>query len=280
MTPLFHTVSIVGVGMMGGSLALAIKRKGLAEKVVGVGRDRRKLRETQRKGVIDEFTIHKVPSSSQLLVFATPVRVIPELLRNFLPQLRSSLLITDMGSTKAWLMGEIGKFLPPHLTFIGSHPLTGSEKQGAKFADPKIFSGNWCFITPFSEEKREKVEVIKNFWESLTLKCLILSPEEHDELVARISHLPHVLASLLAVSTEEKFLPFAGRGYRDTTRIAEGSVEMWRDILITNQENILTSMDSFERKWQEMKEALKKGDIQKIEELLQEGKRKREKLSS
>ncbi len=257
-------VAIFGVGFMGGSLALALKRKSPRIKILGLGRNKKKLQTAESLGIIDE-AVEYPPADTDILILSIPVRSIPGVLKALLPRLSPAILITDMGSTKSWLAEEISGFLPPSYTFIGSHPFCGSEKQGMEAAKPDIFPGSICFITPACQEKEENIDFLKKFWESVGMRVISTSPQEHDHIVAYTSHLPHFVAFTLTNSLPDKFCSLVGEGFLDTTRIARGGVEIWEDIFLTNKKEMLKAITAFEKEWEDFKKKLQEekglGDI-------------------
>jgi len=261
---------IVGLGLMGASLGLRIKQCLKNSEVVGISRSKEKLKKAIEKGIIDKG-VELPPSDTQLLIFSTPVKTIPSLLKKLLPSISPQTIITDVGSTKNWLWEKISAFLPSSHTYIGSHPLCGSEKQGMDYANPEIFSHALCFITCL-DFQNDKISKLKNFWESLGMKTILTTPEKHDLIVAFTSHLPHIIAVNLLNTLPDEFTHFTGEGFRDTTRIGEGGADIWEDILVTNIPNLLKSMEIFEKEWNRFKTALKK---EEIKELLEKARKKR-----
>ncbi|NOZ64803.1 MAG: prephenate dehydrogenase/arogenate dehydrogenase family protein [Caldiserica bacterium] len=222
---------------------------------MGLGRNEKKLQAAESLGIIDEAVEHP-PSDTDILVISIPVRSIPEVLKAMLPHISPATLVTDMGSTKSWLVEEINSFIPPSHTFIGSHPFCGSEKQGMEAANPDIFPGSICFITPARQEKEENVAFLRKFWEGVGMRVISTSPEEHDHILAYTSHLPHFVAFTLTNSLPDKLCSLVGKGFLDTTRIARSGIELWEDIFLTNKKEMLKAISSFEKEWREFKKRL------------------------
>ncbi len=267
-----RTFTIVGLGFMGASLALRIKDCIPSSRIVGISRSREKALRAKKKGIIQD-TGTLPPPDTDILIFATPIRSIPSLLKKLLPHISPSTLITDMGSTKEWIHKEISSFLPPEYTFIGSHPFCGSEKQGMEHANPEIFPGAWCFLT--LEKETGKVEYLRKFWEELGMKVKVISPEIHDRILAYTSHLPHVVAVVLINSLPQEYLSLTGTGFQDTTRIAGGGVDIWEDIISTNRENLLSAMEDFRKEWELVEKKISQNDISSI---LKKAKERRESI--
>jgi prephenate dehydrogenase len=280
--PRWNTVAIVGVGLIGGSIGLALRSRGLAGRVIGIGRRPESLRKAMEVGAVTETSLHLGESihAADLIVFATPVdRIAPAILeaaRHF----SKKALITDAGSTKAEMIGELDKALPPKTRFIGGHPLAGGEKAGPEFATADLFEGRVAIVTPTERSSRAVVREASEFWASLGSQVITMSPEEHDEAVAAISHLPHLLASALARGTPKERLELAASGWRDTTRIAAGDAELWTQILLANRRNVLKSLARFEKTVSRFKDALKNDDPAALKRLLAEAKRIRDAVGS
>ena len=258
-------VGIYGVGILGASIGYILRNKKWAKQVIGIGRNEEKLKQAKNLKAIDEYVmeIDERISNLDILILGVPVQIIPKLAKKCAPYLKEGCIITDIGSTKEYITAEIEKFLTDDLVFIGGHPMAGSEKVGATNLDPYIFENAMYVITrsKFCDEK--SIDIIKDMIMALDANPLEMDPKQHDLAVATISHLPHIVASSLVNSAAEidnnsnYILPLAAGGFRDTTRVASGSPEMWRDICLTNRDRILEVIDIF------------KGEIEKFRELIQ-----------
>ena len=254
-------IAIIGVGLIGGSLGLAIKRRGLAERVIGIGRREESLKKALASGAVDEITLNMkdVVEKADFVIVSTPVKTIPSIVREISTILPEGAIITDVGSTKAWLVIEIGKTLPQGISFIGGHPLTGSEKNGVEAAREDLFVDSVCVLTPDEKTLPEALKSVSYFWESVGARVIVMSPDRHDFLVAATSHLPHLVAaamvSLIEALEEKKegFLPLIATGFKDTTRIALSSSKMWKDICLTNGENIASMIEKLQNLLEEVK---------------------------
>lgn len=244
-TPLFRKVTIVGVGLMGGSLGMAIKKHNIAREVVGISQKNSPLSHALKNNVIDHVAadLKSAVQNADLVILATPVKTIINILSTIGPHLRRHCIVTDVGSTKASIVEAAQKFLPPHVLFVGSHPLAGSEKKGSAYATADLFEGAMCIMTPVEHTNRLAKEKVKHFWMNIGCTVKMLPPEEHDKIVAYISHLPHLVAYGLMGAVPPEYLEYAAQGFKDTTRVASSSPQMWNDICMVNKKNIVKSLD-------------------------------------
>jgi len=276
----FGTVAIVGVGLIGGSLAAALKRRGLATKILGVGRSRQKLQGAIDKGLLDEATESlKDAGEADLIVFCTPVERIAGGVREVASHCRKGTLITDAGSVKGTICRELTIGLPTEVTFIGSHPIAGSEKQGYEAALEDLFENKTCVVTPTDVTPRGELQRLIRFWEGVGSKVVELTPEKHDEILAATSHLPHLLAAALAATLQPDQEDFVGSGFRDTTRIAAGDAGLWQEILLSNVPALVKAANEFDALWKAFLHAVQAGEREKLMELLKVAEIKREQLN-
>jgi prephenate dehydrogenase len=276
----FATIAIVGVGLIGGSLAAAIKRRSLARTVIGVGRDAVRMAKARERGLIDEAATHlgQAAASSDMLIFCTPVDRIVSQVREAAAACRSGTLVTDAGSVKGTICAGLASGLPAGVGFVGSHPLAGSEKQGFEYADAELFQGRVCVVTPLPASPRQAIDRVRRFWEGVGSTVLEMSPEDHDRALAATSHVPHVVAAALAAILDADKAPLAASGFRDATRIAAGDPELWSAILLANRDSILSSLQNYEHSLRKFHEALAARDAQRLKELLLAAKSKRDGL--
>ncbi len=275
---MFNTIAIVGVGLIGGSIGLAVKKKNLCDKIIGIGRNEISLKKALKRGAIDEVTLDKSEvKDADLVILATPVGSIVPLIKELIPHLREETVITDVGSTKRKIMDEAEKILPQSVNFIGGHPLAGSEKSGVESASADLFEESICFLIPRKSTNAEQsLRNLKSFWRVLGATPIVIPAEVHDFLVAGISHLPHIVAVALVNSLSDvswggkKITEFAGQGWRDTTRISRGSPEIWIDILFSNRDELLTFVGKFDKEWNRIKKSLKERDFQKLKRALEQ----------
>jgi len=275
-----QTLTIVGVGLIGGSLAAAVKQRGVAQRVIGVGRSPEKLQGAIDRGWLDAATsdLRAAAQVSDFIIFCTPVDRIASGVREIATVCRCNTLITDAGSTKGDICADLSSGLPPGVEFIGSHPLAGSEKSGYEFSDPDLFADRVCVLTPVDRTSDSGFRRLNAFWNSLGSRVITMSPEAHDQAVAETSHLPHLAAAALAATLSPEHQPLAARGFRDTTRIAAGDADLWTSILMCNSASIRESLEKFARILDQYQQALKVGDAVELRRLLDLGKQVREKL--
>ncbi|MDH5173733.1 MAG: prephenate dehydrogenase/arogenate dehydrogenase family protein [Elusimicrobiota bacterium] len=287
-------VSIIGVGLIGGSFGLALKKKRLARQVVGIGRHIHKLKEAKRLGAIDSYTTDFAGGvkGSDVVMVATPVGKIPLIVKRILPHLKDGCIVTDVGSTKEKVVKKVqeillrssGKGRRPKVSFIGGHPIAGSEKQGVRNARADIFSGTTCVLTPADKNGRQAVKVVRDLWKRMGARILLLKPEEHDYLVAYTSHLPHVLASTLAnlIGGVREKDPLASRiiagSISDMTRIADSSPDMWIDICLSNSKAISKSIKVMVERLEKIKKSIEKKRKKDLQDLFNKGRLARKKL--
>ncbi|AKJ64277.1 prephenate dehydrogenase [Kiritimatiella glycovorans] len=235
-------VALMGLGLMGASLGMALR--GRAGRRVSAYARREATRTTALdRGVADEVFADPADAVREagLVVYCVPITAIPELVRASLPGLRGDAVLTDVGSTKSWLQRILAPVLPEEgPVFVGSHPLCGSERQGLEAAREDLYEDAATLITPVPDAAPEAVERVRDMWISAGSTVHLLDPGEHDRIVARTSHLPHLVAAALArtAGREPEKAAYSGTGFRDTTRVAAGSPEVWRDILTTNREAV------------------------------------------
>lgn len=237
-------LSILGVGLLGGSLGLALKRRVNGVIVVGYSHRRETMDEALRLGAIDRAagSAAEAVGGADVVVLCTPVGLFEGLLKEIGPALAPGAIVTDVGSTKRRVV-EVGeRVLPKGARFVGSHPMAGSEKRGVRYASAELFQNAVCITTPTGKTDAGALERVEGLWKLLGMRVTRLSPREHDRRLAEISHLPHALAAALVAMQDDESLALAGNGFRDMTRIAAGDGGLWRDILVENRDNLLDSV--------------------------------------
>jgi len=280
----FRKITIVGVGLLGGSLGLAIKKRGLADEVAGYVRRAGSIAECKKARAVDVCTrdLHEAVADADLIVLCTPLAQMQPLLKEMRPAIKRGAIITDVGSVKATVVKELESLVAKSgAHFIGSHPMAGAEKTGVAAARAELFDNAICVVTPTKRSNQAALKKLEKFWKAVGVRVLRLAPEVHDELVSRSSHLPHVaaatLANLVLDSKHPKSQPLlCANGFRDTTRIASGSPEMWRDIAMANRKNLSKSLGAFIRDLKKFQNVLKKGDEKAAENIFQTGKQRRD----
>jgi prephenate dehydrogenase len=278
----FDTIAIVGVGLLGGSIGMAVRERRVARRIVGIGRQLARLREAENRHAVTEVTTDLTLGvrDAALVIVCTPVETVVELVRQIAPVVGKGTLITDVGSTKASIVAGADRVLADAkglwASFVGSHPLAGSEKNGVLFAKANLLEGRTVVVTPSEETRPEAAAQIERFWQALGAKTLRMSPAEHDVAIASASHLPHLVAAALAAATPHEAFPLAATGWGDTTRVAAGDVELWRQILLDNRLHTLNALCRFEKVLAAFRAALEANDSAALARLLTEGKRIRD----
>jgi prephenate dehydrogenase len=282
----FDTVAIVGVGLIGGSMGLALRKERMARHVIGIGRRMEQLRIAQERGAITDFTgdLAQGVSAANLVVVCTPVSLIPQHVAAAAKAAGPDTIITDAGSTKAAIVATCDKALADAkglwASFVGSHPLAGSERTGVESARDDLFQERTVVITPTDATRPESADRVEELWQGLGSDVVRMSPEEHDAAIAVTSHLPHLIASALAAATPQNLLHLTATGWGDTTRIASGDVELWTQILLDNRVHTLKALAPFEKVLSDLKKSLEAGDSAALTRLLQQGKRIRDSVGS
>jgi prephenate dehydrogenase len=249
----FRKISIIGVGLLGGSLGLAVRKHKLAGEVAGYVRREASQRECERVGAVDYATTDLLAavSNSNLVVLCTPLAQMPALAAQILPALKRGAIVTDVGSVKAEVVRELEVvFKNSGAHFVGAHPMAGGEKMGVLASRVDLYDNALCIITPSQKSNPGAVKKLTQFWRALGSRTVAMDAAEHDLLVSRSSHLPHVLAATLASFVLDPKQPklqaeLCASGFRGTTRLASGSPEMWRDISLSNRKNIDRAVDGF-----------------------------------
>jgi prephenate dehydrogenase len=288
--PLFRQVAIIGVGLLGGSLGLLLKEKGLAKTVVGIGRRRQNLELAVQMKAIDHLALepYDAVTHSDLIVLATPVEMYLPHIHRWGRSLAPSTIVSDVGSVKGPLVSDIEALLPPSIYFVGAHPIAGKEKSGVAYADSRLFHGARCVVTPTPRTNPQALDKIRVLWEAAGSMVISMDPMEHDWVLGAVSHLPHVAAfslmhTLQALQQQtphaHDLMDFSGGGLRDTTRIAASSPEMWRDICVANQENLVKMVDQYIHQLQEFRELLKTQNATGLYKAIERAKETRERLA-
>ncbi|MBH0209545.1 MAG: prephenate dehydrogenase/arogenate dehydrogenase family protein [Nitrospira sp.] len=287
----FKQVAIIGVGLIGGSLGMILRRKGLADHVVGVGRSLENLKTAVSVGAIDRYVADPTDGvqGSDLVILATPVDTYERHLKNWAHCLTPGTIVSDVGSVKGTLVERSEAAMPAGVHFVGAHPIAGKEKTGVAAGSDQLFKGARCILTPTKRTDPRALEHIKQLWEATESILLTMDPHLHDQILGAVSHLPHVAAFALMNALAElrdhqlhalDLAGHSGGGLRDTTRIAASSPEMWRDIFLWNRDNVVSFIERYERALEELKQLIKAGDAAGIERALERAKAEREKLNA
>lgn len=283
-TPRFERVAVVGVGLIGGSFALALKAAGLCGHVLGVGRGAANLESARRLGVIDSIATDAAQAAGcDLVMVATPVAQFERVLSALAPGLRAGTLVTDGGSTKRDVVAAARKALGDKVAqFVPGHPIAGAEKSGAEAAKADLFRDRRVILTPLAENAPAGVARIEAAWRACGARVFRMDPETHDEVLAAVSHLPHLLAYALVKEFADRgnaaqlFSNSAG-GLRDFTRLASSHPEMWRDICVANRDKLAAELGAFENRLRAIRPLLEAGDGAALEKLFADARGVREK---
>ena len=280
----FRKITIVGVGLLGGSIGLAARKLGLADEIAGYVRREKTIKECEKAGAMDYATMDLLAavSNADLVILCTPLAQMHSLAEQLLPALKRGAIVTDVGSVKAEVVRELESLVAKAgAHFIGSHPMAGGEKTGVAAARVDLFKNAVCVVTPTKKSNTGAVRKLERFWKSLGSRVLKMPPEQHDLFVSRTSHLPHVVAATLAHLVLDPAQPrgqsqLCATGFRDTTRIASGSPEMWRDIALANRKHVARSVTAFIAELQKFEKVLKSTNPKAIEKFFETAKKQRD----
>jgi prephenate dehydrogenase len=281
----WNKITLVGVGLLGGSLGLALRKRKLAKLVAGYVRREASIKDCERAGVTDFATTDLLAavSAADLIVLCTPLAQMKSLVRQMLPALKRGAIVTDVGSVKASVVTDVETLIHrAGAYFVGGHPMAGGEKQGVLAARGDLFENAVCVVTPTRKTNATALRKVESLWRDVGARLLRTTPAAHDEFVSRSSHLPHLLAATLANLVLDPQLPkeqavLCATGFRDTTRIASGSPEMWRDIALTNRKYLGRTVARFVADLEKFQAALKRGDARAIAKYFETAKQRRDK---
>src|SRR5690625_117487 len=270
------TLALIGPGLIGGSLAAALKAAGVVQCVVGVGRDANSLRKAQDLGLIDtQASVADAAAKADVIVLATPVRASAALFREIYPHLKPTTVITDVGSTKADVVSLAQELLKEHYPrFVPGHPIAGAEKTGPEAARDDLYQDRNIVLTPTPETDPIAQQLITQMWLHCGARVLLMEPAEHDEVLASVSHVPHFLSAVFmwqvaSAENADLRLNLAGSGFRDFTRIAAGSSEVWRDIFLSNKQAVLNELREVREAFAQAEQALLEGDEEFLYDFLE-----------
>lgn len=274
----FHipVLAIVGVGLIGGSLAAALKQAQVAGRVLGVGRKGQTLKEALQLGLIDEVASpEQAAALADVIVLATPISAITTVLQQMEPHLRAHTVLTDVGSTKKEVVRQARTALGATFKrFVPGHPIAGAEKAGPAAASADLFRRRNVILTPVHDTSAVAQKTVLSMWSACDARVLTMSPATHDEVLASVSHVPHFLSSVYmwqvaSADDADVRLRLAGTGFRDFTRIAAGSAEVWRDIFLSNKEAVLQELSQVQKAFKQAEQALQNNDEQALFEFLE-----------
>ena len=271
---LFQKVTIIGVGLLGASLAKACKGRGLVDEITGYGRNCENLRKAKDLKIIDHYSgdLSEAVSDADLVVLCTPVLTIVPLIQSLVSQVQPGTIITDVGSVKESVVHSADKLMPEGIFFVGSHPIAGGENSGLESSTASLYQDAKCIVTPTEKTDTTALKKISALWHALSMNVISLSAEEHDFIFGAVSHLPHIVAYALMNTLGGLKTPnnlevtgFSGAGLRDITRIASSDPVMWRDICLSNRNHSLSLINRFQNKLEEIRNTIERGDGQKLE---------------
>lgn len=266
----FDKITILGVGLLGGSFALAMKKNGLCRYITGYGRSVENLMRARDRGLIDSFDPDPAGAckDSDLIMLSTPVGSFIDLTRRCLPAFKRGAIVTDTGSVKGGLVLDMEKLMPEGVYYIGAHPIAGSDRSGLDYSNDGLFQKAKCIVTPTGHSNAAALKTIIDLWRALGSDVITLGPDRHDRIYAAVSHLPHLIAYAIVNTVAEidsSYLEFGGRGFKDITRIASSSHELWRDICLLNRGNLIEVISVFQKNLDSLRRYLRASDSASLE---------------
>ncbi len=272
----FNNVTIIGVGLIGGSLAKVLKTKNIAGCITGAGRSRETLEKALKIGVIDRMGkgISHAVEDADLVVLASPVGTFEHIAGAIGPHLKKGAILTDVGSVKGALIRKIEGAIPSGIHYVPAHPIAGREKTGVAEATETLFQGRRCILTPTGRTDSKALEAVREMWTAAGAEVTDMDADLHDKVFAAVSHLPHVAAFAMMCTVaelntgSEDYLQFSGAGFRDFTRIAASSPEMWKDICLMNRDNLIQMIDRYLSSLNRFKREIMAGDEKRLEKHL------------
>ena len=289
MRPHFPQVTIVGTGFIGGSIGLATKAAGLADVVVGTDVDHEAIDQALAVRAIDRghTDLLRAVKGSSLVILASPVETLEEIIRSTVHVLERNTILSDVGSVKGQMVMNIDALLPPHLYFVGAHPIAGSEKSSAMSSRADLFSGKPCVVTPTSETNADALNVIRSFWESIGSAVTTMDPLLHDKIFGAVSHLPHMIAYATlnsiacirdALFPDSNAHTFSPPSLKDMTRIASSSPSLWSEICCRNAENLVTMLETYQGEISKLTSLLRQRDRRGLQHAFTQAKNLRDQL--
>lgn len=273
-------IAIIGLGLMGASLALALRKKFRSTRIIGVSRHPQTIKEAQKRKMIDAgfMDVARAVSNADIVFVCTPVDTIPNYLREINHSAKPGTIVTDVGSVKSEIVlwADRAKFQNIH--FVGSHPLAGSHRRGIESAAPNLYEGASVFVTPSKKTDRSASRIIIDLWKKIGCRPVVLSPQQHDKVMSSVSHLPHAIASVLVHTIPVKNFKHCGPGFLDTTRVAQGDPRLWEPIFGFNRKNLIGDLKNFERNLAKFICLLERGNSQKLIQSLYKSSSLRSKL--
>jgi len=275
------TLAIIGVGLLGGSIALSVRKQRLARHIIGISRSQESLEVARQRGMIDEgyLEIGEACRSASLAIICTPVDHVASIARSLLEQF-PQMIVSDVGSTKADIVREMDAAGPVASRFVGGHPLAGSEKNGPEHASDDLFQSRLMFLSPSIGTAPATTALLTQFWQALGSQVIEMEADQHDAIMAMTSHLPHLASYSLANVTPLDFLQYSGTGLRTMTRLAGGDPTMWTAIAMSNRQHLLKGLELYKQGLLQFEQALRAGDAAQLHQLFTQGKRTHHALGS
>lgn len=269
MKNVFNKVCIIGLGLIGGSIGLSLKRLNSSSQVVGYAKTKSTLKRAVERGLVDkvEENLINAVNDADFVILATPLSMFKSIIGEISPFLKEGCIISDTGSAKLSVIKELKNIIPGNIEFVPGHPIAGTEESGPDSGFAELFDNRWCILTPTEDNTSNAIHLVKKFWESLGSKVEIMEPSHHDKVLAITSHIPHLIAfnivgtaNNLANVTEKEVVKYSAGGFRDFTRIAASDPKMWSDIFTYNSEAVLEMLELFSNDLAKLKDAVKKKD--------------------
>ena len=284
---LFNRLVIAGVGLIGGSLGLAVREHGLTGEVVGFGRTEANLKVALERGIIDSYTFDpaEAAAGADLFLLAVPVAATGRVIAQFIPHLEPGCIVTDAGSVKEQVVTILEQLLPSTVPCIGAHPIAGTEHAGAGAACASLFEERLCILTPTATTDQTALARVRSLWEGVGMRVEEMDMRVHDQVLARVSHLPHMIAFSVMNAMLAKPVPgvdalaYSGSALNDLTRVAASPVEMWRDICVENREALLSAVTEFEAALAQLKTYIAKGDEDALADVMSQARTERQRLT-
>lgn len=275
-----NKISVVGMGLLGASVTLSIKRDLSSCRVVGYSHRAETREKARRNGLAHEIseTLEEAVKNADIVILATPIMTFKDYYVKMASSLKAGAIVTDVGSTKALSHCWASESLPKGVYYVGSHPIAGSEKRGLEYARDDLLTGAACILTKTAGTDAASVKVLEEFWARLGCVVQIMTPARHDKIFGMISHLPHLTATALVNANSPENMQFAGRGFIDTTRVASGPANVWADIMMTNGPTCIKGIDALVAQLKLIQKAIADGDAKKVEKLLAQAGQKRRKM--
>jgi len=281
---MFKKICIIGCGLIGSSLARAIKKNNLAEKIVSSNRSDAVNKKVIELKIVDDSSsdTKKMADGSDLVVIATPLSSYEDVISKIKNSLKDGVILTDVGSVKENIINLIEKNIPESISWIPSHPIAGTEESGPEAGFSELFQNRWCILTPSKKAKEKDINLLQTFWEKVGSKVDIMEAKQHDYILSITSHIPHLIAYNIVNTSlniqdekESTIVKYSAGGLRDFTRIAASNPIMWRDIFIQNKKNTSKMIDKFIKNLEELKKAIENEDGKKLEQIFTKTKKVR-----